>query len=197
MSGMNDEPDFYINSDEPGKPKQTEHSEHHEHMVAPESSRKEYLKFGGIILFLLFAGFGMSTLSGFHWEEWMRWFMGGFFIIFGSFKLIGLENFVVVFRDYDILAKKFRPYPYIYPFIEILLGMFYVLNMASIVRDIFTIALMLVGAYGVYQALQRRDHIKCACLGNIIKLPLTTVSLIENLTMAAMALIMLLTTLFT
>lgn len=199
-SPMHDEPDFYIDNDEitdklDDKPIEQSHVDHSKH-VEVETSRKEYMKLFGILLFLALAGVAMSTLSGFNWEEWMRWFMGGFFIVFGSFKLIGMEMFVIAFRGYDPIAKRLRPYAYIYPFIEIFLGIFYILNMATIFRDVSTIIVMSISGYGVFKAISHHEQIKCACLGNIIKLPLTTVSLIENLTMAVMALIMLLTTLF-
>lgn len=198
---MNDEPDFYINhEDDPDQPQPApqQHPDHVAHHAdAVSSERKEYYKFFGILLFLALAAIAMSSLSGFNWEEWMRWFMGGFFIVFGSFKLIGIENFVIAFRGYDIIGSRLRPYAYLYPFIEILLGIFYTLNMLSIGRDTLTIVIMVIGAFGVSKAINRHEKIQCACLGTIIKLPLTTVSLIENLAMATMALIMLLTTLFT
>lgn len=196
---MNEEPDFYIDSDEkPSKPTpiqvSDDHKAHHADMV--ESSRKEYIKFGGVILLLLLAATLMSGLTAFNIEEWSRWFMGGFFIVFGSFKLINYEMFVLAFSGYDILAKKNKIYAYVYPFIELLLGIFYVLNFLAVPRDIFTIIIMGIGAAGVIKAIMHKSHIQCACLGTIIRLPLTTVSAVENITMATMAFIMLLTNLF-
>lgn len=201
---MTQEPDFVVLHDDGSTEVPEVHSSHQTHTdlskpvkhVPVKSDRAEYLKFGGILLFLAVAGVLMSSLSGFNGEEWMRWFMGGFFIVFGSFKLIGLEMFVIAFRGYDLIAKKYRPYPYIYPFIEIVLGVCYVLNIGPLPRDIITIAIMSVSAVGVTKELAHKSHIPCACLGNIIRLPLTTVSLIENITMGAMALVMLLTTIF-
>lgn len=206
MGMKSDEPDFYVldDDDNPHTPApsardhahQTLAIDHSKH-VAVSSDKKEYFKFAGVLIFLALAASLMSGLYGFSFEEWMRWFMGGFFIVFGSFKLIGLEMFVIAFRGYDIIAKKYRPYTYVYPFIEIFLGICYALNIGPVPRDIFTIVLMVVGAYGVLKALEHKDkQFQCACLGNIIRLPLTTVSLIENLGMAFMAFIMLLATLF-
>lgn len=199
---MSDEPDFYIhNDDEPHATPEPvvihDQPAEHVHEGQVESSRREYMKFFGILFFLLAAATLMSGLTNFNLEELMRWFMGGFFIIFGSFKLIGYEMFVLAFPGYDIIAKKHKAYAYVYPFIELLLGVFYVLNMFALPRDVFTILIMSIGAWGVGKSVMHKDHIRCACLGNIIRLPLTTVSLIENLTMAAMALVMLLTGLFT
>jgi hypothetical protein len=194
---MHDEPDIYINNDDEPSVSHTPEPAAHEavhHIV--ETSRKEYMKFFGILLFLVLAGLVMSGLTGFNWEEWMRWFMGGFFIVFGGFKLIGYEMFVLSFKSYDLIAKKHKVYAYVYPFIEVFLGMLYALNILPVPRDLVTIALMTVGAFGVTKAIAHKNAVQCACLGNVIKLPLTTVSLIENLTMAAMAFIMLLTAFF-
>lgn len=202
---MSSEPDFYIDhtgqvkqdSKPPEQQPQSEEvAEHASHSVV-ESSRREYLKFFGIVLFLLAASTLMSGLSNFNVSELMRWFMGGFFIVFGSFKLIGYESFVLAFRQYDILGKRYRPYAPIYPFIELILGVCYVLNMAGLPRDIFTVIIMGLGAIGVSSAISKKERIQCACLGNIIRLPLTTVSLVEDLLMVAMAIIMILTTIFT
>lgn len=194
---MHDEPDFIINNDDQPIPPVAPTPDHHQHAAIVETSRKEYMKLAGIIVFLFLSASLMSALTNFNVEEWLRWFMGGFFIIFGSFKLIGYEMFVLAFPSYDIIAKKHKLYAYVYPFIELFLGVLYVLNLMIIPRDIFTLIIMSVSAVGVAKSVMHRDHIQCACLGNIIRLPLTTVSLIENITMVVMALVMLLTSLFT
>ena len=188
---MNNDPEFYININNDDQKPAPQLVNHELHGVV-ESSKKEYMKFFAIIFGLFLAATLTSSLTGLNWEEWMRWFMGGFFIVFGGFKLIGYENFVIAFRDYDILAKRHKIYAYIYPFIELFLGVIYVLNLFSPARDVFTVIIMSIGAFGVAKAIMHRSHIQCACLGNIIRLPLTTVSLVENLVMASMAFIMLL-----
>ena len=157
-------------------------------MVVGESSFKEYLKLASIILFITAIAFFLANGD---MVEFLRWFMGTFFLVFACFKFIGYEVFVVMFRGYDILAKKYRPYPYMYPFIELFLGILYILDLGPNFRDLFTIVLMSIGAYGVYEQNKKRNPIKCACLGNVIKLPLSTVSLIEDVGMGVMALAML------
>jgi hypothetical protein len=44
-----------------------------------------------------------------------------------------------------------------------------------------------IGAVGVIQSVMRRETIQCACLGNVFNLPMSKVTIIENLGMAAMA----------
>lgn len=175
-----------------------EHQNHNAHndMVLPKTNAKEYAKLLGILLFLSIAALGPSTIAGFDAGEWMRWFMGGFFIVFGSFKLIGYEMFIIMFPGYDILAKKYKFYAWAYPFIEVFLGSLYVLNLMSIFRDVSTIAITAIGSIGIISAIRRSGPIQCACLGNVIRLPLSTVTLIEDLGMLIMAVVMLLSTLF-
>jgi len=163
----------------------------HAHMKT-DSSKKEYFKLFGIFFILAAAATLMSTTVEFHWTDWMRWFMGGFFLVFGSFKLIGYEMFVKMFPQYDVIGRRYKLYNYLYPFIEISLGVAYILDMAPLLRDSVTLTIMLVGAYGVSKGLARRGSFHCACLGGVIKLPLSTVTLLEDLIMAVMAALMIL-----
>lgn len=167
-----------------------DNSEHHDH----ESSNKtiEYIKFAILVSAIAGTSFFLNSWFGSNApDELMRWFMGVFFVTFGLFKFIGYEMFTETFPTYDILAARSKIYTYAYPFIELLLGSLYLLNSIPTIRDLFTFALMSVSAYGVYITLKARGNIKCACLGNVIKLPLSTVSSTENVIMAAMALAML------
>ncbi len=160
-------------------------------MVPAENTKKEYYKLAGVILAIFACATLMSTMLGFDWQEWMRWFMGGFFVFFGSFKLIGYDMFILMFPTYDPLAKRFKLYAYFYPFIELMLGFLYCANLYPIFRDTVTVVLLSIGAWGVLKSLPKGETVRCACLGNVIKLPLSTVTLIEDVTMAAMGLIML------
>ncbi len=155
------------------------------------TSTTEYVKFALVIAAILGASlffngmFGSETADGL-----MRWFMGIFFVTFGTFKFIGYEMFTEMFPSYDVLAARSRAYTYAYPFIELLLGVLYIVNAIPMIRDVVTLTLMSVSAYGVYNSVKAHGNIKCACLGNVIKLPLSTVSLSENVLMALMAAIM-------
>lgn len=161
-------------------------------MIKPVSNAREYKKLAAVFVVLIIAATVASTVVGFRLEEWMRWFMGGFFIVFGGFKMIGYEMFIFMFPSYDILGRKFRLYTYLYPFIEVSLGILYILDLLGPIRDVVTLFIMTIGAIGVFKTLATKGQIRCACLGNVIKLPLSTVTLLEDLSMAAMALIMIL-----
>ena len=117
----------------------------------------------------------------------MRVFMGLFFIIFGTFKVIGIKEFAAVYAGYDLIAGKVKPYGYLYPFVELGLGVAYLASYQLLIVNWITLVLMTVGAIGVWRA--RKRKIMCACLGTVVKLPLTTISLLEDILMAGMALI--------
>jgi len=122
--------------------------------------------------------------STFHW---MRDFMGFFLIIFAMLKLFDLTRFADGFQMYDLLAKPFRPYALAYPFIELALGLGYLSGWRPPTVYLATILVMVFGAVGVIRALMRGLDLNCACMGNILKVPLSTVALVEDLGMAAMA----------
>lgn len=118
-------------------------------------------------------------------------FMGGFFLAFSFFKFLDLRGFAAGFARYDILASAWSPWRYIYPFVELALGLAYLTRFLPVPTHVVTLVVMVIGAAGVIRSLMRRDQIKCACLGSVIDLPLGTVTLIEDLGMAFMAAAML------
>lgn len=158
-----------------------------------ESSAKEYVKFTIVIVGIL----SISVLLAYSFgdgdvQSWMRWFMGVFFLVFAAFKFAGYKMFATMFAGYDVVAKRSKLYAYAYPFIELTLGLAYLLNYFGTTRDIVTALIMFVSAIGVYTEIKKHSGIHCACLGNIIKLPLSTTSLVEDLTMGLMAVTMIL-----
>lgn len=134
-----------------------------------------------------------ATTSDWRAGELMRHFMAGFFLVFSFFKLLDLPGFANTFRGYDLLARSSRAYAYAYPFIELGLGVAYLLNAYPVVTHGITLVVMGVGAVGVLRALLDQKAIRCACLGTALNLPMTKVTLVEDLTMAVMAAAMLVT----
>ena len=160
-------------------------------MVEGEYSPTELGKFVLVLVGITMVSFVLWGGNG-GWLEYLRWFMGVFFITFAGFKLAGYQMFAEMFAGYDVVAKRFKPYAYAYPFIELALGMVYLADLLPVVRDVIALAVMAIGTVGVAQEIRRRSGIHCACLGNIIKLPLSTVSLVEDVGMGVMAAVMLL-----
>lgn len=162
-------------------------------MVSAEANSREWLKLAGVYAVIVLCATVMAFVLGFDLQIWLEWFMGGFLIIFGSFKLIGYEMFVQMFPVYDPIAARSKAYTMVYPFIELFLGFLYVANLLPVFRDVVTLVIFGVGAWGVmkYTSRTREETIQCACLGNVIKLPLSTVTLIEDVLMAGLSVIML------
>lgn len=121
----------------------------------------------------------------------MHAFMGIFLTIFALLKLFDLSGFADGFQMYDLLAKPIRPYAYLYPFIELGLGLGYLTFQQPSIVYWATIVVMVFGSLGVFNALRKGLDLECACMGTVLKVPLSTVALVEDLSMAAMAALML------
>lgn len=132
-----------------------------------------------------------AVAGSFDWMRAMNNFMGGFFISFSFFKLLNLTGFVDSFQTYDVLARPVRAYGFAYPFIELALGIAYLVQLVPIATNAVTLVIMVVGMVGVAQALLQKRRIQCACLGAVFNLPMSKVTLVEDGLMAGMAVIML------
>eukprot|EP01031_Cornospumella_fuschlensis_P049230 gene49230-biopygen39446 len=122
--------------------------------------------------------------------RWMHAFMGLFLVIFALLKLFDLPAFADGFQKYDLLARHVRPYALAYPFIELALGLGYLAAWQPALIYVVTVLVLGFGALGVIRALQKGLDLTCACMGTILKVPLSTVALTEDLGMAAMAAVM-------
>lgn len=145
-----------------------------------------------VLLAVAFSGSVALTwgING-NWHHWMHFFMGLFFCQFAMFKLFDVEGFADGFQMYDLVAKKSREYALAYPFIELGLGLAYLSFFLPVLTYLATVIIMAVGAVGVFSAMQRKVDIHCACMGTVLKVPLSTVTLTEDLGMGIMALFML------
>jgi hypothetical protein len=146
-----------------------------------------------IIIIGLIIGFTLirQFIAGWNFNNAMLDFMAGFFIIFSLFKIFNLKNFVEAYSGYDIIAKRSQWYGYLYPFLELSLGIAYLFRFQLFFANIITIILMFISSIGVLQALLKKNQIMCACLGAVFKIPMTYVTLAEDLIMGLMALYML------
>jgi hypothetical protein len=163
----------------------------HDHAHHSEETAKEYTKLGLILVGIAGVAFGLSVLQELSLTNLVANIMGVFFIVFGLFKLLDLKVFAMTYAGYDLLAKKWRGWGYFYPFIELFLGAAYLLLGEMQGLNLLTILVMGVASIGVIRELNKKSKIQCACLGKFVKLPLSKVSLIEDLAMFIMALFML------
>lgn len=124
-------------------------------------------------------------------DSWMQHFMAGFFLVFSFFKLLDLQGFADSYSTYDIIAKKWRAWGYIYAFIELALGFAFLTGFSPLLTNGVTFVVMSVSIIGVLQSVLNKRKIKCACLGAVFNLPMSTVTIIEDLLMIGMSGIML------
>jgi copper chaperone CopZ len=134
---------------------------------------------------------GLIAVASLAADDWMMAFMGGFYLVFGAFKLLDVPAFATAYGRYDVIAKVFKPWGYAYPFIETALGFAFLFHFQPVASTVIALALSLVGAVGVVQATLSKQTIRCACLGTVFQLPMSVVTVVENLGMAVMAGLML------
>jgi len=120
-------------------------------------------------------------------SETMRYFMAGFFLVFSFFKLLDVRSFADAYATYDLLASRTRLWGLAYPFIELALGIAYLVNIFPFVVNSVTLIVMAFSAIGVLRAVLSKQIIRCACLGTVFQLPMSTVTIIEDTGMAVMA----------
>ena len=116
------------------------------------------------------------------------WFLGFATAILAMLKLQDVERFSTSFLNYDLLARRWVPYSYSYPYLELLVGVLMVAGALHWLAAPLALFIGGIGAWSVFKAvyLDKRE-LKCACVGGSSKVPLGFVSLTENLMMVAMA----------
>ena len=129
--------------------------------------------------------------SGINFMVFMRIFMAGFFLTFSFFKMLNLKAFAESYVMYDIVAKKFGAWGYIYAFIELGLGLSFALNLSPVAVNWVTLIVMTVSILGVLESVLNKKKIQCACLGAVFNLPMSTVTIVEDAIMIAMSAAML------
>lgn len=135
---------------------------------------------------------GSFNAGAFDGMRAMSTFMAGFFLIFSFFKLLDINGFASSYRMYDVVAKAVPGYGFVYPFIELGLGAAYLVNSNPVITNWITLVVMSISLVGVVQSVLDKRKIRCACLGSVFNLPMTTVTIVEDGLMTGMAALMLL-----
>jgi copper chaperone CopZ len=146
-------------------------------------------------ILLLFGYITTVALIGGGWNAGaaMRIFMSGFFLSFSFFKLLNLKAFAESYAMYDVVARRWGAWGYVYAFVELGLGIAFAVNVFPVYTNLVTLVVMSVSIVGVLQSVLNKRKIRCACLGAVFNLPMSTVTIIEDalmIGMSAMALIM-------
>ena len=155
-----------------------------------------YIFGGAIVLYKLIGNsiMNMSSMSQItsssndNIMSFMNYLMGLWFLIFAMFKFFDLSGFAEGYSQYDLIAKKWFGWGYVYPLVEVALGLAYLFSFQMLWTNVVTIVLMIIGAIGVWIKLYKKEKFQCACLGNIFKISLTQITLFKDISMAIMAL---------
>ena len=119
-------------------------------------------------------------------NELMNNTMASILFIFGSLKLYNLNKFSNIFSKYNIISKKIPFYSYLYPFIEIILSVNlffkYEINLTYIIIGI----LMIISLISVIISMIKGEKLRCGCLGSFFHIPLSYVTISENIIMLLM-----------
>ena len=167
-----------------------------QHNEVAEQTKSWFVTYKPLIIIFSFitgvALIGARINNGINWMHFMNYFMAGFFITFSFFKLLDLKAFAESYSMYDIVAMKIKPYAFIYPFIELALGIAFLIQFNPTFTNAATIIVMGVSSIGVIKSVIKKQKIQCACLGAVFNLPMSTVTIIEDLLMIVMAAVYLL-----
>lgn len=177
---------------------ETNLNHHTEISPTTDEDKKSWLQTYKPILLIFGYITGITLLAewvqgDFVWMRWMNHFMAGFFLVFSFFKLLNLKGFAESYSMYDILAKRWNGWGYVYAFNELALGLAFLTGFNPILTNTITFVVMTVSIIGVLQSVFNKRKIKCACLGAVFNLPMSTITIIEDLLMIGMSGIMLLT----
>ena len=159
--------------------------------VTNRGSKLKQLKPLFLILFYITSSSLLINYQNWNLNKFMLDFMGLFFISFSFFKMLDLEGFSKSFKMYDPLAIRVSFYGVLYPFIETVLGLMFLMKIevfSALILSVFVLGLTTVG---VIKVLISKKSIHCACLGSVLKLPMTEATFIENVIMIFMSIFML------
>ncbi|MFI5241024.1 MAG: heavy metal-binding domain-containing protein [Microgenomates group bacterium] len=157
-----------------------------EDKVKKESKFKTYQP---LIIIISLISFVSLVSSGLDFKLFLMNFMSGFFLVFSGFKLLDLNGFAQGYSTYDLIARKFYHYGFIYPFIELFFGISYLLGYNYSWINFAVIIVMGISGLGVLESIMKKRKFQCACLGTIIKVPLSEITLIEDFGMVVMAIL--------
>ena len=129
----------------------------------------------------------LYTNKKFNQKLLIKNYMGFIFIIFGLLKLYDLPKFSNIFSKYDIISKQFKYYAFIYPFIEIIIGFLMLKNIYIDKANCFVIILMIISLISVSLSIFNGLNLRCGCLGSFFHIPLSYITISENIIMLFMA----------
>jgi len=145
--------------------------------------------------FLLATAVGVLTNWSMGYGMILPHFISITMVLLALMKLRDVEGFSTMFLNYDVLAKRWVPYGYIYPYAELTAGLLMFAGIQSVVSIPLALFIGGIGAWSVFKAVYiEKRELKCACVGGDTNVSLGFVSLTENVMMVGMAIWMLVMT---
>ncbi|WP_420453626.1 glutaredoxin family protein [Ilumatobacter sp.] len=140
------------------------------------------------ITFLMAAGAAWIAEDRWISERTFEWFVAFTMCGLGYLKIRDVESFSTMFLNYDLLARRWVPYSYVYPYAETGAG---ILMIATVLTWISVPVALFIGSVGAASVVKAvwidGRELRCACVGGSSDVPLGFVSFTENAAMIAMA----------
>lgn len=139
----------------------------------------------------------LNIYDGFPVLTWLKWFFAMSMVALAIQKLQDVEGFVNGFLGYDLLARRYVPYGYAYPFLELYagVGMMALIGTGNGLIWLVAPVGIFIGSIGAVSVIKAvyidQRELTCACVGGGSNVPLGFISLTENLVMLGMGLWML------
>jgi hypothetical protein len=143
------------------------------------------------LIYVIAALISLYTVQFHMYPDYMSHLMGWVLVFFGVIKLSDIVGFAEGFAKYDPLAKRSLVYAQVYPFLEITLGVLFILQLLILSATLITLFIYSASLYGALQSMMKKETLHCVCLGTYFKLPLSTVTIIEAVFMIGMCIWML------
>lgn len=143
------------------------------------------------VLYIVAAKVSVYSAQWHTYPDYMSHLMGWVLIFFGLIKLPDIVGFAAGFAQYDPFAQRSITYARTYPFLEITLGILFILQLLILPATLITLTIYSASLYGAIRSLLKKESLHCVCLGTYFKLPLSTVTIIEASFMIGMCIWML------
>jgi hypothetical protein len=143
------------------------------------------------LIYVVAAVVSLYTVQLHTYPDYMSHLMGWVLVFFGIIKLLDIVGFADGFAKYDPLAKRSIVYAQVYPFLEITLGVLFILQLLILPATLITLFIYSASLFGALQSMVKKETLHCVCLGTYFKLPLSTVTIIEAVFMIGMCIWML------
>lgn len=163
----------------------------HSHHTPQETTWKNYLPLLVVTVFI-FGGTAIlnSLVPDSDWMRTIMYFEGLMLSFFALFKLLDVKGFQEGYATYDLITKRIPVWGYLYPFVELTLGVLLLLNVQTLSVSLLVAGLAVIGLVSVSIELKKDRKFQCACLGTALNVPLTKVTLVENAIMLVLAVVM-------